>query len=460
MTVARVRIKMLQFSKQLLRCASLAIVIVFAAQPADAQRGILAGDITLIEIGIGKGQLVRLSSPANTVYLADPDIADIQVMSPQLIYLFGRRPGETNLYAVSPDNVVVADMDVVVGIGVASINRNLQDTSPDSTLSVSSSGSVVVIQGESESAEDIADAEELARGMLPPDGTLVNQAQVTGSQQVNLQVRIAEVQRSAVRNIGINWDSIASAGNFIFDFGTSTGLSGTTQLRAGYNSSSFSLNALIDALSTENLVHILAEPNLTALSGETASFLAGGEFAVATSDGDGGISVTYQPYGVSLAFTPTVLDDGRISLHVSPEVSELTNAGAIVINGFSIPGVSTRRVDTTVELGSGQSFVIAGMFQSNTRNTDSLTPFLSDLPVLGPMFSRRAFSDQDTELVIVVTPYLVQPVPSDRIMLPTDRLAAPVDQVPDAQLAGPGATSVLAGSPIAGAIGSAGFILK
>ncbi len=464
---------MFQFSKRLLCCMSFAVLTVLAALPAAAQQGILAGDVGQVDLGVGKGQLVRLDNPANTVYLADPEIADVQVMSPQLIYIFGRQPGETNLYAVGADNIVVADMNVVVGIGVGSINRNIAETAPDSTLDVSAAGRSLIIQGQAESAEDIADAEQLALGLLPADGTglIVNQAEVTGSQQVNLQVRIAEVSRSAVRNIGINWEAIASSGNFFLDFATgnflespgfggTVGVGGSNGLLTGYSSNNFSFNTLIDALISESLTRILAEPNLTALSGETASFLAGGEFPIAVSDGDGGTRIQYQSFGVSLAFTPTVLDEGRISLHVLPEVSELSNNGAILFGGFSIPAISTRRVETTVELGSGQSFVIAGLFQSRTLDSEDLTPFLADLPVIGPMFKRRDYENSDTELVIVVTPYLVTPINPDRVALPTDRLVAPIDQVPEAQLAGPGAASVLAGSPIAGAVGSAGFILK
>jgi len=453
---------MLKLSTRLLRCMSFAVVAALVALPALAQQGILAGDITQVELGIGKGQLIRLENPANTVYLADPAIADVQVMSPQLIYLFGRQPGETNLYAVGPGNIVVADMDIVVGIGVASINRNLQTQSPESTLEVRSAGRTVVIQGESESAEDIADAEQLALGLLPPDGTgrVVNQASVTGSQQVNLHVRFAEVERSSVQNIGINWDAVASTGNFVFDFATGTTGNGTNTLLGRYGSRNFSIDMLIDALAAENLVRILAEPNLTALSGETASFLAGGQFPLATVDNNGAVRIQYQTFGVSLAFTPTVLNDGRISLHVRPEVSELSNTGSVLLAGTSIPALNIRRAETTVELGSGQSFMIAGMYRSSERQSEDLTPFLSELPVLGPLFKRRNFDNEETELVIVVTPYLVQPVSAERIALPTDRLVAPVDQVPDAQLAGPGSNAVLAGSPIAGAVGSAGFILK
>lgn len=451
---------MVQSSMRFLRCLSFAVVAVLAALPAFAQQGILSGDLTQVSVGIGKGQLIRLESPATTVYLADPEVADVQVMSPQLIYLFGREPGETNLYAIGPDNIVVADMDIVVGIGVASINRNLQETSPDANLEVTSAGRTVTIQGEAVSAEDIADAELLATALLPPGGQLVNQAEVTGSQQVNLQVRFAEVERSSVQNIGLNWDAIASTGNFLFDFATGTTGVGTSTISTRYQSSNFSFDMLLDALEAENLVRVLAEPNLTALSGETASFLAGGQFPIATVDNNGAVRIQYQTFGVSLAFTPTVLDDGRISLHVRPEVSELSNTGSILLAGTSIPALNIRRAETTIELGSGQSFMIAGMYRSSERQSEELTPLLADLPVLGPLFARKNFDNEESELVIVVTPYLVQPVSAETVMLPTDRLVSPIDQVPEAQLAGPGAASVLAGSPIAGAVGSAGFILK
>lgn len=451
---------MVQSSMRFLRCLSFAVVAVLAALPAFAQQGILSGNLTQVNVGIGKGQLIRLESPATTVYLADPEVADVQVMSPQLIYLFGREPGETNLYAIGPDNIVVADMDIVVGIGVASINRNLQETSPDANLEVTSAGRVVTIQGDAVSAEDIADAELLATALLPPGGQLVNQAEVTGSQQVNLHVRFAEVERSSVQNIGLNWDAIASTGNFLFDFATGTTGVGTSTISTQYQSSNFSFDMLLDALEAENLVRVLAEPNLTALSGETASFLAGGQFPIATVDNNGAVRIQYQTFGVSLAFTPTVLDDGRISLHVRPEVSELSNTGAILLAGTSIPALNIRRAETTIELGSGQSFMIAGMYRSSERQQEELTPLLADLPVLGPLFARKSFDNEETELVIVVTPYLVQPVSAETVMLPSDRLVAPIDQVPEAQLAGPGAASVLAGSPIAGAVGSAGFILK
>lgn len=465
--------EMRQLIKRIARCAAAVMAVLLAtATPAAAQQGILTGELTHVAVGIGKGQLIRLNDPASTIYLADPEVADVEVMSPQLIYLFGRQPGETNLYAIGPGDVVVADMTVIVGVGVDSINTILAEESPDSTLETTSAGNVVVLQGEAPSGEDIADAANMASAFLPPNGRLINRAEVTGSQQVNLHVRFAEVARSAIRNIGIDWEAVASSGNFFFNmatgpflepgrsFGGPVTVTGQNGFVTGYQSSSVGINALIDALASESLSRILAEPNLTAMSGETASFLAGGEFPIPVAGPDNTLLVTFRQYGISLAFTPTVLDDGRISLHVRPEVSEITDAGAVTLSGVSVPGLVIRRAETTVEMGSGQSFMIAGLFRSLVSNAGEFTPFLANLPVLGQMFRRHDFNHDETELIIVVTPYLVQPVSSDRIALPTDRLAAPRDQVPVARLSGPGSGSVLAGSPVGGIVGSAGFILK
>lgn len=472
--------------KRLMRSASAAIVTLFVVLPASAQDveedsfrlnpSIMTGNITQVDLGLGLGQLVRLPSPAQTVYVADPTIADVEVMSPELIYLYGRAAGETNLYAIGPDDEIVAQWDIVVGLGVALLNSLIREENPDGTLAARASGNVVVLTGDADSAEEIADAEAQAWGIVPPPeagGRVINRSSVTMPQQVNLQVRVAEVARSAIREIGIDWEAVGSSGDFFFSlatgqflqggrgFGGPVLVTGNRALYSGFQGGNVSINSLIDALETENLVRILAEPSLTAMSGETASFLAGGEFPIpAALDNNGNLTFIFREFGVSLAFTPTVLSEGRISLHVRPEVSELTNNGAVVLNNLTIPGLTIRRAETTVELGSGQSFVIAGLFQSTFRNTDSLTPFLSDLPILGQMFNRTDFEHTDSELVIVVTPYLVNPVSADQIALPTDRLASPSDQVPMARLSGPGSGAVVAGSPIGGMVGSAGFILK
>jgi pilus assembly protein CpaC len=185
------------------------------------------------------------------------------------------------------------------------------------------------------------------------------------------------------------------------------------------------LASALDLGETDGLVTTLSQPNLTALSGETAEFLAGGEFPIPLSQGLGTTTVEYKKYGVSLAYTPTVLANGRISIRVRPEVSELSSQGAVTLNGFQIPALTIRRAETTVELGSGQSFMIAGLLNNNAQNTIDKAPGVGDLPILGSLFKSTEFRKGQTELVIVVTPYLVKPVDDSEIKLPTDGFRAP-----------------------------------
>ncbi len=226
----------------------------------------------------------------------------------------------------------------------------------------------------------------------------------------------------------------------------------------------------LDLLQKDGLVTTLAEPNLTALSGETASFLAGGEFPIPVSQSLGAVTIEYKQYGVGLAFTPIVLADGRISMRVRPEVSELSNEGSIILNNFKVPALTTRRAETTVELGSGQSFMIAGLLRKHDTNDISKAPFLGDLPILGALFRSTAYRRDETELVIIVTPYLVRPV-SGQIALPTDGYRMPDDATaafggqsytgvnrtaPTAIQAPPVTTTVPAGTP-GGAVAAPGF---
>ena len=213
----------------------------------------------------------------------------------------------------------------------------------------------------------------------------------------------------------------AGPGATVFSF---KNLAGTTLGIAGH---AFGMDILSTLQLAENdgLVTTLAEPTLTALSGETASFLAGGEIPVPESAGLGAVSVTFKQYGVSLSFTPFVLANGTISMRVRPEVSQLSDAGSVKLNGFVIPALTTRRAETTVVLGSGQSFVIGGLLQNNHNNSPSKAPFLGDLPILGTLFRSNSFRKDESELVIVVTPYLVKPVDANKIVLPTDGYRSP-----------------------------------
>jgi pilus assembly protein CpaC len=259
------------------------------------------------------------------------------------------------------------------------------------------------------------------------------------------------VNRSLVKQIGINLASMDPTSGFKFvlgqgrgfypgyapgkPLGTSTdAVAGMTTVTPSNTGTSlfgagklFGLNLLgaLDLAENDGRSHTLAEPTLTALSGETASFLAGGEFPIATSNGISGTSVEYKQYGVSLAFTPTVLEGSRISMRVRPEVSQLSDQGAITLGGLKIPALTTRRTETTVELGSGQSFMIAGLLNNSSSNTTNKAPFLGSLPIIGALFKSNSFLRNETELVIVVTPYLVHPVNADDIALPTDGYRAP-----------------------------------
>ncbi|MGI9502883.1 MAG: type II and III secretion system protein family protein, partial [Geminicoccaceae bacterium] len=261
--------------------------------------------------------------------------------------------------------------------------------------------------------------------------------------QVHLRVRVAEVSREVIKEFGINWETLFNSGNFTFGFASGRDLisSGGSIFRSpanaggnapcigfgSFNSGSASVSTAIDALAEEGLVTVLAEPNLTALSGETASFLAGGEFPIPVASDDNEIEIEFKEFGISLAFTPTVLGRDRISLRVKPEVSELSDNGAITINGLTIPALATRRAETTVELGSGQSFAVGGLLSNDVQNTVSKFPGLGDLPVLGTLFRSQRFQTNETELVILVTPYLVSPVSDPILATPADGYQAPND---------------------------------
>lgn len=246
-------------------------------------------------------------------------------------------------------------------------------------------------------------------------------------------MRVAEVSRSLARAIGFNFDIFGQVGGFALGVATGRQVVGSSgeilrnsrglnSLAVTRRSDSLDMNAVIDALEEEGLVTVLVEPNLTARSGETASFLSGGEFPIPVNQNLNNIVVEFKCFGVSLDFKPTVLDEGRISLKVRPEVSELNEAASVEIRDIRVPGLSVRRAETTVELGSGQSFAIAGLVRANQSNIRRAVPLLSNIPVLGALFRSTRFQRQETELVIIVTPYLVTPVAPADLALPTDRL--------------------------------------
>jgi pilus assembly protein CpaC len=452
--------------------------------PATAQT-LIRPSGAAIAVDVSKGVLISLERPADTVFVADPNIADVQIKSPKLIYLYGKEPGDTSLYAVDADQKVMMSRPVTVTRDVAQLQAALSRLQPGTGVKVSAVDKSLVLTGNVGSASAAEEVKHLA-GAFVTDDKLVNRVTVDRPYQVNLRVRVAEVSRTVTKELGFNWDTMLRSGGFVFGLATgnpvfdssgafitrNAGLGGNTtdSIVLGNNSPGANVNSVIDALDQNGLVTILAEPNLTAMSGETASFLAGGEFPIIIPSGSlGQTTVEFKQYGVSLAFTPVVLADGRITMRVRPEVSELSNVGAVQISGTNIPGITTRRTETSVELGSGQSFAISGLLQNNNSDTINKTPGLGDLPVLGPLFRSTQFQHNESELVIIVTPYLVRPA-SGRLGVPTDGYAPPTDK--DVYLTGHTtrqaagavvpATAVGGSSPTFsnGLIGPAGFVLN
>jgi len=392
----------------------------------------------LLRIELNKGQLVRLGASASSVFIADPAIADVQVKSPTLVYVFGKKAGETTMFAVDGKDRLLANLRVNVSHNLSNLKTAMGTLFPGSFIEVSSVGDAVMLSGSVRSGQVAEDARALAARFSGGDKNVINRLSVRGPNQVNLRVRIAEVNRSVVKRIGVNWEALLSVGSFAFGLATNNPVindlgqfivnnDSTDSLVGGVNTGRLSINGVIDALENEGLVTVLAEPNLTAISGETASFLAGGEFPMLVPQNADQITIEFKKFGVALAFTPTLLEGGRISLKVRPEVSQLSTTGEVRLNNVVVPSLATRRAETTVELGSGQSFAIAGLIQNNLTHDLRKFPGLGDVPVLGALFRSDRFQRDETELVIIVTPYIVRPVASARLHAPTDGLVMPSD---------------------------------
>lgn len=418
----------------------LILIVTAIASPALAQSSIrdLSTNDNSLEIEVNKGVLVRLPKPASAVFVANPGFADIAVKSPTLVYVMGKRTGVTTLFAVDDKDGVLADVTLVVTHNLTDIRSSISTLLPNTQVEARSVPGGLLLSGLVNSPREAEEAQRIGARFLAENEALINQVLVVGPNQVNLRVRIAEVSRNVLKRLGFNFDILGSIGNFAFGLatgrpfltgiGAAAGLADSSGvLSGGFSSGNFDANGIIDALEDEGLVTLLAEPNLTALSGETASFLAGGEFPIPIAQDDNKITVEFKQFGVSLAFTPTIVSDNRISLKVLPEVSALSSSGSVQLNGLNIPALTTRRADTTVELGSGQSFAIAGLLQADSNQTINETPGLSEIPILGALFRSTDFQRRETELVIIVTPYLVRPVSSAALSVPTDGFEVPDD---------------------------------
>jgi len=436
--------------------AALTAAIAVAAAPAAAAqpRAYTSGTYRpsqQVLLSVGEGQMLNLPRSVANVWVSAPDIADVYVNGPRQINLFGKKAGEATVIATAADGSVVYGANVRVNQNISSINEILHQAMPDADISVTNVGQVAVLNGTVSSPEDAAQAEMLVKAALNPGVDInsstaalnivpVSRLRVATPLQVMLKVRIAEIDRTALKSMGVNLFSSDPTSGFKFGIGqgvnATSGGSGSvftvapgaigSTLGAAGRLFGLDLAGSIDLAATDGLATILAEPNLTALSGETASFLAGGEFPIPVSQGNNAITIEYKQYGVGLAFTPVVLADGRISMRVRPEVSQLDSANGVTLDNVRVPALTTRRAETTVELGSGQSFMIAGLLQNTASNSINKAPYLGDIPILGALFRSTKFQRQETELVVIVTPYLVKPV-SGQLATPIDGYRVPND---------------------------------
>lgn len=426
--------------KRLIKIAAFLLALqILPAHSAERNTAqVLSPARTVLDIQTNKGQLIRLSRAASAVFVADTRIADVTVRSPRLIYLFAKEPGETTLYAVDGRDQIVVAQRVVVSPNIDRINDLFRKLRPNAPVSVTSVGNQLVLSG---TVDHVDIAEEFTRVAAAAVGNpqlVVNRIRVSQPTQVNIRVKIAEVSRDINKKLGFNWELIGQAtGSLALGFAVGSDIvrnAGTfifpadpqDRIVSSFSNRSLSADTVIELLDDEGLITVLAEPNLTAMSGETASFLAGGEFPVPIAQDGGVTTIQFRQFGVGLSFTPTILGEQRVNLRVRPEVSQLNAAGAIQANGFNIPSLTTRRAETTVELASGQSFAIAGLLQNTTNQSLSDVPGIKEVPVLGALFRSDAFRRQESELMIVVTPYIVRPT-SARLPLPTDNYVPPKD---------------------------------
>jgi pilus assembly protein CpaC len=424
---------------------------VLAPATADAASKVVAASGAPLVVEVGKGQLIHLDSAVNTVFVANPDIADVQVKSPTLVYVFGKAGGETTLFAVADDDRVVMSTTLRVHYDLVRVQDAIHRVAPRAAVSVNSLDEAIVLEGTVFTAAEGDDIRRVAERLIPNPQQLVNKMKVDAPNQIQLRVRFAEVSRNIVKELGINWDAALSSGNFLFGLATghpavntvgsiagvipsfitrtpvpgSPSLDATNSVGVGFHTPNQNVDALIDALDKSGLITVLAQPNLSAVSGEQASFLAGGEFPVPVpqSAAGGGTTVTieWKKFGVSLNFVATISANNRINIHVNPEVSQLSNLGSIAIAGIQVPSLTVRRAETTIDVASGQSFAIAGLLQNNVNQTINKFPWLGDVPVLGQLFRSETFLRNESELVIIVTPYLVRPVAvANMLQTPTD----------------------------------------
>ncbi len=440
-------------------CALAAVAAISAVNAAPAVASERPMFVTIHEAGDGhtarritipynKAVVVELPLDAADILVTNPAIVDAVVRTPRRTYLMGMSIGQTNAYFFDARGRQLLDLEIRVERDLTPLNEIYAELLPSSNIEINAINDNLVLTGFVPNSIAADQARDLAGRFIGSADAILSMLNIEANEQVMLQVRVVEMQRTLARQLGVDLSAAFNVGSVVFSpmtqnpfslIGRSLGGLGpstTGGQTAGWQGDPGEfLNGTIRAFERNGLIRTLAEPNLTAISGESASFLAGGEFPVPGGrDSQGNVSIEYKPFGVGLGFTPVVLDEGRISMHISTEVSELSSDGAfqlearsfvdpdsgeiITVPGTTIPGLTVRRAETTVELPSGGSLVIAGLLQDTTRHNVDGVPWVKDTPVLGALFRSQEYQNSETELVIIVTPYLVDPVAMSELATP------------------------------------------
>ena len=426
-------------------------------EPSTQTIRVAASDVgsRAVALGVSKSVVIDLPRDIKDVLVADPKIANAVVRSARRAYIIGIAVGQTNVFFFDADGKQMAGFDIAVTRNLNGIRTAIKQVLPDDDISVEGIGDGVILAGTAASQADAQQAFDIATRLI---GVASSDAAISGSRVVNaivvrardqimLKVTVAEVERDVIKQLGINLSGALGYGTAVVNFNNTNPFTAFGQSLSGSSiTGSFkSINATLQAMEQAGVIHTLAEPNLTAISGETATFVAGGEFPIlngyscsATSTTPGAPvtcqpSITFKNFGVSLNFTPVVLSEGRISLKVMTEVSDLSSNNSLTITEpgttatVSVPSIRTRRADTTVELPSGGSLAMAGMIQDSTKHNINGFPGLMDLPILGALFKSNDYINQRTELMVLVTPYVVRAVAEKDLSRPDDGFADPSD---------------------------------
>jgi pilus assembly protein CpaC len=437
--------------------AALALLLIIPSAGADESR--------FVRLGLNKSMVIRLPTATRDVLLGNPSIVDAVVRTQNTAYLFAKSVGQTNAFFFDADGRQILSLDIEVALDGKALQKLISRAIPDSRITVDTVNSNVILAGTAANAAEARKAVDLATAFVNGSsggstsgssgaaaaggavasagagasggggggsgggtGNVINNIVIIGKEQVMLRVRVAELQRDVLKQFGIDTRALFD-GNPAVSFInvnpftiTTPPLSPETALGVHFDDGSTKLDQILRAYERDGLIRTLAEPTLTAISGESAKFLAGGEFPIPVEQDNNTTTVEFKPFGVGLGFTPVVMSEGRISMRITSEVSETTAENGIRVGQLSIPGLKVRRAETTVELPSGGSMIMAGMIQERTKQDLNGIPGVKDLPVLGSLFRSRDFLSNETELVVIVTPYIVAPVNENKLTTPLDTL--------------------------------------